>query len=387
MNDTERELGRVLHDLPALQPDPGLYDRVQAGIRRRHRARRATLGGAGAVIVAIGAVAAVLTAGGSGRDRLTAPATQSPTQSPTESPTPATTAPAGVVPWVDRPAPAYTPEPTPTPSARYRSCTANQLTGRDGGGGAAATFLRTLLLTNDSGQPCTLAGRPRAVVGVRADGSNRTFPSTGGTAAFNLITPANLRPGQSARTVLSYSGTCHLAPGPVYTSALIELAGGGDVPVSFRAANQSYPGPLAPGCRVFASAFGVPAPPSPEATSPLDVLAATTHLPATFAAGTTEPYTVSLHNPTGRRVALRPCPSYQEFAYPLGGGGGGPAFTLARYYLDCRAAPDIPAHGTVTFAARLTVPKALGPAKFGWLLQGTTVVRRGLITITPGRAG
>src|SRR6266700_5057110 len=43
--------------------------------------------------------------------------------------------PAGAVPWVNRPAPAYVPPPQPRPTAAYAPCRARQLAGRRGGAG------------------------------------------------------------------------------------------------------------------------------------------------------------------------------------------------------------------------------------------------------------
>jgi hypothetical protein len=123
---------------------------------------------------------------------------------------------AGVVPWVDRPAPAYAPAPPPPPPppppARYVPCTAGGLTGRVGGVGmGTGHYTRYLLLTNVSGYACTLEGGPSQITGVRRDG-RRVRLATGATPGislgYGLLGPANLRPGQSAQVALTTTTMC-----------------------------------------------------------------------------------------------------------------------------------------------------------------------------------
>jgi hypothetical protein len=129
---------------------------------------------------------------------------------------------------------------------------------------------------------------------------------------------------------------------------------------------------------IAVSTFGVPAPASTPVTSPLDVLTVTITTPKTLTAGVIENYQVTLHNPTRHAVALTPCPSYEEFVTPL---SSGPGIQVHRYFLNCSAAPAIPAGGSVTFAMRLPVPGGTGLAKYGWRLQGTSVEGGGAVTV------
>ena len=101
------------------------------------------------------------------------------------------------------------------PPATYMSCAAADLTGRLGvirrGTGR---YARNVILTNNSGRPCTLAGGPSEITGVRRNG-RRVRLVTGATPGvsvdYGLVGPANLRPGQSAQVVIhipSWRGSC-----------------------------------------------------------------------------------------------------------------------------------------------------------------------------------
>src|SRR6266542_853427 len=150
-----------------------------------------------------------------------------------------THSPAGAVPWVDRPAPAYTPPapPPPTaPPAKYAPCTAADLTGRlsKNFGAYMGHYVRYLVLANVSGRPCTLAGGPSEVTGLRADGSRvRLARASGDGPDPNLIGPANLRPGHSAQIAITTASMCPDAPASCrkddYTAVAVGIGGSGEV--------------------------------------------------------------------------------------------------------------------------------------------------------------
>ena len=300
--------------------------------------------------------------------------------------------PAGVVPWVDRPAPPFSPPPPrPPPSpppAKYAPCTAAELTGRPGVTGVGAgNVTRNLVFTNTSGRACTLAGGPREITGVRRDG-RRVRLVTGAVSGisldYGLLGPANLQPGQSAQVVLHTTDMCPKAiEGRIDNFIALEVGiqHSGAVRIDFP------PGqPYKAVCGVNAYTFGVALPPAPKHSSPLDVLTVTRSMPRRLTAGTTASYTVTLRNPTSHPVALRPCPSYLEFVQPIGTKPP-PWAALPRYYLNCQAAPEIPAHRSVTFAMRVPVPAISGrarSAKYGWMLQDTGVETGGAVTVAPG---
>ena len=285
---------------------------------------------------------------------------------------------AGAVPWVNRPAPAFTPSPQPSPTAAYPACRAWQLTGRPGRGGpAAGTVFQEVRLTNYSGLPCTLSGGPSAVTGVRADGSLVTLANVAHGDGWNLVGPgpANLRPGRSGWVTLAYADGCPalLSGRRADYKTLLIAVGGGQVRVGF-------PAPLNLICGLLVSDFGAPAPPPPGSTSPLNVLAAIVTMPATLTAGTTASYSVTLHNTSGKRVTLSPCPSYTQYL-AIAAGNAQTVAVQQHFYLNCAAARQVAAHRSVTFAMRIAVPAASGRAKYDWRLQDTNVATAGLVTV------
>lgn len=87
-------------------------------------------------------------------------------------------------------------------------------------------------------------------------------------------------------------------------------------------------------------------------------------VPERVGSGSTLAYTVTLTNPTSRRISLDQCPSYEE------GIKGQPA-SVRSYQLNCDAASSIPAHRSVTFEMQLPLPDHVegGPAVLDWHLQ------------------
>lgn len=301
---------------------------------------------------------------------------------------------AGIVPWLDRPAPPYVPPPVPSPKpppAKYVPCIAADLSGHPGQVTlAAGSATRYLVLTNVSHHSCTLSGGPSSVTGFPATGAPVNLSAGAGPQSLpELIGPANLRPGQSARVGLTIPAMCPedaASCGQVSFSAVaLGIGGSGQVRVAF-SAHQPFTVLGSAAGRVGVSTFGVPALPPPGNVSPLDVLTVTVAMPARVKAGSTLAYTVTLHNRSGHAVALRPCPSYEEYVLAPGAVPGPVRSAFHRYYLNCPAAPPIPAHGSVTFAMRVPVPAFTGKAraaKYGWILRGTTVQTGGAVTAVP----
>jgi hypothetical protein len=291
---------------------------------------------------------------------------------------------AGAVPWTDHRAPRYVvPPPVPKAhSADYPACASAGLTGQVGSFSVGAgNYSQYLDLTNSGSQPCTLQGGPASVTAAPAYGTQVTLATSVSTDEM-LMSPANLQPGQSAQLAISTSDMCPATPGIAgrYDAVTVALPGGGSVTVSFPASD-----PLVIGCGAWVSQFGTLAQLPALPSSPLNVLTITTSMPRTVTAGATAAFRITLRNPAGHAVRLRPCPEYGEFIAPL---GIDPLRVTGWYYLNCRAASTIPAHGSVTFDMRIHVPaRAHGFAKYGWSLAGTTLKIGGLITITPGRDG
>lgn len=329
----------------------------------RGRTALAVLGGF-TVVLAAGCGAQTTGAGASPRGT-------APPAARTSSPGTSGTRGNGDVPWIDKVAPAYSPpvpSPPPTPAAKYEACTAGQLTGRAGGFFVGMQSGRYLVLTNTGTKPCTLSGGPSSVVGIAADGSRQTL-ATGATdvaGGFGDLSgpPANLRPGQSAQLAVWIGSACTVSR--EYTALVIGIGATGGVRV------------LLPGGRPFAgcgtetgvSEFGVPVHVASPPRSPLRVLALSRSMPPEVRSGGTARFTVTLTNPTSHPVPLSPCPSYEEYMIIPGPGAPGRIKADTRYYyLNCQAAPDIPAHGSVTFDMQMPVPSGTGQAKYAWVLQ------------------
>ncbi len=365
MSDMEHERSTSPRNRAAAHAEPEARWPGPACTGRRGigRAGGAALSAAGVVAVA---VAAVVLAGGPGTNQAAPSAGSS----------------AGAVPWANRPAPAYTPpaaQVAAAPRVRYPACAAAGLVGRVSSafGMGAGQYTRYLVLTNVSGRACTLSGAPSVITGLRPGGRRAALAGPASVSADpNLIGPANLRPGQSAQLAITTRSMC---PGGScarrsYAQVAVGVRGG-QVRVSFP---RSQPLSVLTGTGIAVSAFGLPAPPQGLISSPLDALTVALAAPSAMPAGTTVDYRVTLRNPTSHAVALSPCPSYAEFVAP-------PGTSLSqdthRYFLNCGAVSAIPARGSVTFIMRVAVPSTTGPAKYGWILQGTSVESGGAVTV------
>ena len=286
----------------------------------------------------------------------------------------------GKVAWVDRVAPVYTRAPVisaqKAPAAKFAACASTDLTASDGDIGLGVGKLADyIVLTNTGGKACTLSGGPSSLIGIRADGTRKTL-ATGPPGPFgNLVGPANLQPGQSAQVAIITTYLCTAGQAgqtDTYTSVEIGIGGGDD-----QTKLSGHLHALNAICGVGVSDFGVPDTASDVVSSPLDVLTASAAMPDPVTAGTTTTYQVTLQNPAATAVRLSPCPSYAEFmvqadARPV----------TARYYLNCQAAPEVPAHGSVTFGIQIATPAVTGTAKYGWSLLGTSVETGGVTTVS-----
>jgi hypothetical protein len=132
---------------------------------------------------------------------------------------------------------------------------------------------------------------------------------------------------------------------------------------------------------------------SPPPESPQSALEARIDAPAVAIAGTTLRYTVTLTNPTGRDVALDPCPTYEEYVAtagnPTGPVSGTVTSTELHYRLNCSEVRSIAAGDHVTYAMELAIPAdhRTGPAKFGWIsstgdVEGPAAAQ--ILTVVPG---
>jgi hypothetical protein len=283
---------------------------------------------------------------------------------------PATPAVAGIVPWVNRPAPAYTFRAPGQTRLVYATsappCRPGQLRATGAVTGAATgNVVERFTFTNVSRRTCLLRGFP-TISGVGPSGARRSLhprPSPGGTF-FGQLTPADLSPGRHVLLDLATEDvTCSPMYPPVYRDLHFGLPGGGTLRSRAR---------LTRFCDGWTmSHFGLPAsepyvPPRPAGSvSTLRVRMWSPGVTHTRP-GATVRFVVVLSNPTHTTVRLDPCPSYTLGIYAIG-------FVRRRsYLLNCGPVTAIRPGQHVRYAMRLAIPdggRLHGVAKFAWQLD------------------
>ncbi len=320
--------------------------------RRPRMTTRLTQALAAATILALGIGIAVIFH----YARTSGPATPKPTPTPILTP--------GVVTWVNRPAPAYSPPPQPSPTPYPTSatpCLASQLGVSTGPSGAAAgNDLEGFAFTNVSRTTCLLGGRPR-VTAINAAGRRVALPLSPGQTFFGPLLPADIAPGSQGFLYFGTGSACgsgaEQQTNTQYRALWFDLPSGGRL--------QSTLTLFAGSCGLVMDNLGLPAPvlpastPSPGSPGTLD---AHVDLPSTVAVGQTLRYTVSLHNPSDVPVSLKPCPSYTETLYA--------SYPWPSFWLNCDQVTVIPPGGQVVYAMELKVPSGAvtGASKFSWQL-------------------
>ena len=267
----------------------------------------------------------------------------------------------GIVPWVDRPAPAYTPPPPLRPPPYPTSapaCRAGDLRAQRGRGGVGAgNWLYVIVFRNLGPTTCLLRGYP-TLTGVGPNGRRVTLRTRRSDTYFGRLAPADMRPG--GRTLLyvaTGAGCTNLNP-IVYRHLVIDVPG---------------VGVIAGGNAVVTKACGFLAmtqlgrPPRPARDrrpkpGTFGALHARLALPPRVRAGTALDYVITLANPSDRAVPLDPCPTYTEWLVP------GRHVVRRAYELNCDTMRVIPPHGRVRYAMRVRVPAdaAFGMAKVSW---------------------
>ena len=277
----------------------------------------------------------------------------------------------GVVPWVDRPAPHYTPPAWVAPRAGTASaapCRARQLRITSSQFEAAAgSGVQRFVFTNVSSATCMLGGFP-AVTGRLASGRRRVLDiarPAGGTFTGKVV-PADIPPGQQGSLDLTFSDACPTGHRVLATDVAFVLPGGGSVETGYRiwrtchGLAMSHLGRHAP----------EPRPPRRKPGTP-DTLRVSLSLSSMtrIRSGSTLRYVVTLSNPHGSPVYLRRCPSYTEglAAAPVRGRN---ASVERSFVLNCRSIHLIGPHRQVRYAMRLAVRPAFASlAKVYWHLN------------------
>lgn len=277
----------------------------------------------------------------------------------------------GVVPWVDRPAPTYTPPPWVAPPADPASaapCRARQLQVTSSQFAAAAgSGVQRFAFTNVSSATCMLGGFP-TVTGELASGKRRVLHiarPAGGTFTGKLV-PADIPPGHHGGLDLAFSDACPTGRHVLASNVAFVLPEGGSVETRYRIWRT---------CRGLAmSQLGrrapEPLPPHRRPGTP-DTLRVDLSLRnmTRIRSGSTLRYVVTLSNPRGTPVHLDPCPSYTE------GIAAAPekrrdASIERSFLLNCESIHAVGPHRQIRYAMELTIrPAFTTMAKVYWHLN------------------
>ena len=277
----------------------------------------------------------------------------------------------GVVPWVDRHAPDYTPPPWVAPRADTASappCRARQLRVTSVEFGAAAgSGVQRFAFTNVSSATCMLGGFP-TVTGELASGKRRALRiarPAGGTFTGKVV-PADIPPGKDGSLDLTFSDACPTGRRVLARNVAFVLPERGSVKTGYRiwrtchGLAMSQLGRHAP----------APVPPHRKPGTPdtLRVGLSLTNM-TRIRSGSTLRYVVTLTNPRGTPVHLRPCPSYTE-GLAAAPGKGLNASVPRSFLLNCESIHVIGPHRQVRYAMELAIrPASVTLAKVYWHLN------------------
>ena len=220
----------------------------------------------------------------------------------------------GVVPWVDRPAPHYTPPPwlpPPADTASAPPCRARQLRVTSSQFGAAAgSGVQRFAFTNVSSATCMLGGFP-TVTGELASGRRSALPiarPAGGTFT-GKVAAADIPPGEQGSLDLTFSDACPTGPSVLATNVAFVLPEGGSVDSRYRIWRTCHGLAM----RQLGRHAPAPLPPQRKPGTPdtLRVGLSLTNM-TRIRSGSPLRYVVTLSNPRDMPVYLRRCPSYSE---------------------------------------------------------------------------
>jgi hypothetical protein len=273
----------------------------------------------------------------------------------------------GVVAWVNRPAPSYSPPPQPGPTPYPTNaawCLASQLSVSTGPSGAATGHqLQGFAFTNVSHATCLLSGRPR-VTGINPTGRRVALPLNPGQTFFGPLLPGDIAPGEKGFLFFATGSACgsgaQQQTRTQYRGLWFDLPGGGRLQSALTLTAGSC-GLTMDDLGLFAHDVPIPTP----APGTPGTLEAHIDLPQSVRAGQTLRYTITLHNSTSVPVSLSPCPSYTETL-------GYPNNQAVTFWLNCDQVTAIPPGGQVVYAMQLRVPSdaITDVSKFGWQLNG-----------------
>jgi hypothetical protein len=253
----------------------------------------------------------------------------------------------GVVPWTDDPAQgAVLAQSTTAPQCQVAALALPR--DEQAWGGAWHDAVSGYFMIRNSGRTSCQLSAPARVVAATPEGP-QVF-ATGRLAGAAVV----LDPGDEAQVQVSSPYDCGK---PLLESTGFVLAlPTGRLPVPHARMAVQCGGELADfSARDTSTVAGTPA---------AQLEARLSHVPGSVGPGNALSYTVTLTNPSSRRISLEQCPSYEE-------GIKGQPSSVHRYRLNCDGAGSIGPHRSVTFAMQLPLPDPVddGPAVLDWHLQ------------------
>ena len=271
------------------------------------------------------------------------------------------------MPWVDNPAPNYTPPPWAAPPADTASaapCRARQLQVTSVQLGAAAgSGVQRFAFTNVSSATCLLGGFP-TVTGELASGRRRALRITrpaGGTFTGKVV-PADIPPGKQGSLDLTFSDACPTGRRMLASNVAFVLPEGGSVDTRYRVWRTCHG--LAMSQLGRHAPEPVPTHPKPGTPDTLRVGLSVTNM-TRIRSGSTLHYVVTLTNPHATPVNLRRCPSYTE-----GIAAERTASVQRSFVLNCESIHVIGPHRQVRYAMELAIRSAFQSlAKVYWHLN------------------
>jgi len=309
----------------------------------------------------------------------------------------ATTASAGVIPWIDALPARPTPSPSPVIPAGTAACSIGDLrVGYDGAGGLGGGQLSaTVSFVNVGGNPCVLQGFPGLAL-LDARGSLiETTPS--GYLITDRSDPVFLAArGQSRQAYVAFAwpaidlaaGGAECPSAQAASAIRLTLPGGSaKIIPAIQPADRPMSASISPCHGLIAVGAFEAVEPSVEPTPTPHPLSYKVARPASLRAGDNLNYTVTLTNTTDAPVAFSdPCPNYHEDLY-FGQGVTGPPLGKHIYALNCHPVGAIAPGVSVTFAMVLDVPAtaAVGDYTLLWAPEGgldTQDIQRVPIRIT-----
>lgn len=271
----------------------------------------------------------------------------------------------GVVPWTDEPAQGA----ALTQSATAPSCPMSALRlprGQQRWGGAWHDSVSGyFVIQNSSSSSCQLPAPSRVSASTAAGAQAFRIGRLAGTAVV-------LGPGDPVQVQLSAPYDCGK---PLVESTGFELA--------FPTGRLHVPrARMAVQCGGGLADFSARRTTTPVSVPAAQLKATLARVPGKVGPGDTLAYTVTLTNPTSRRIGLRQCPSYQE-------GLKGQPSSVHSYQLNCDGASSIGPHRSVIFAMQLPLPDRAepGPAVLDWRLQVPGPVRQAQFASARTRIG